>query len=142
MALNDPLNNRESNTTALKPRASVESLENAEKFFRIPHVETSSVVANKIDRLVALLASAYFYESLHLLPRELKSIREQIHEHLFEQSRVAATFTEVANAHLDLPIALLPAEFIDDFVNESRKINSLFGRRLASELGEIQQSFD
>src|SRR5688572_15871767 len=86
MPFNDALYNGKPDASAFKLSAAVKTLEDAEKLFRVLHVETRPVVANEIHCLSILFEGTHFDDSLWLSPRKLECIGEKIDENLLEES--------------------------------------------------------
>ena len=90
------------------------------------HIETSPVVADEIDSFPILLARPDFHDCDGHLAGELESIREQVHEDLFEQRTIGDAIGEGADLKLELAVGLFRPQFSEHLLKEIGHADGLF----------------
>ena len=102
--MHNSLHDGEADTRALVILRPVESLEYAEKFFGVAHVEAAAVIANE-KRFFALGPHA---ANLHprgwLFLRVFKRIGQKIQPHLFQKHGITETRGQVSQPDLKPPV--------------------------------------
>src|SRR4051812_37338219 len=95
---------RQTDSRAFKLLGTVQTLENAEKFLGVLHLETHAIVAHENHDLLLLVETAHFDDRGVFWSGILHRIRKQIDEYLPEHRVVAEDRGESFNFPLDHPI--------------------------------------
>src|SRR5712671_4322082 len=114
MFANNALHNRQAYSRALKIPRLVQPLKNSEELADVLHLKARTVVAYKDHALVVLPYLTDFNYRMFPLPGIFEGIRQQIHEYLFHQSRIAFRAEQVSDVPVHLPRRTLRRKLLDN----------------------------
>ena len=123
MAGNDTLDDGESDAGSLKFLNGMQALEHTEQLVGIPHVETGTIVSNKVYDFVVIDGAADLNYSGLPETAELDGIGQQVDEYLMHHGKITCCRRNSFDFHLQLAVGYSRLEFFDNFVYQFFHVN-------------------
>jgi hypothetical protein len=142
MALDDAVNDGKPDTGALEFVISVQSFRNRKQSVGMLHIESSTVVADHVDRFAFVVFSMDVYACILSSAGELESIREEIFEQLPQQQRIGPGIRKRAYLKRNLSRRFHFVTLTYQLVYQIADLHTLFCQRLMHQTRQAQQAID